>query len=61
MKIIKPGKPQELKQIKKFQCPTCECTFEAEKGEYVMAEMEYNTFGYACKCPCCGEKCYKFE
>lgn len=57
MKIIKPGLSKEeleakLKAVKRFQCTTCGCVFEADKGEYE-ADDDYCRVVYYCKCPNC--------
>lgn len=57
MKIIKQGKTEEelkaiLKETKCFECKTCGCVFEADKGEYTYT-TQYNETHYYCKCPNC--------
>lgn len=57
MKIIKQGKSKEkleaiLKATKRFECTTCGCIFEADKGEYTHT-TQYNETHYYCKCPNC--------
>lgn len=57
MNIIKQGKSkEELKPIlnatKRFECSTCGCVFEADKGEYKFEE-DYIYSSYYCKCPNC--------
>ena len=60
MNIIKQGKTkEELKAIlnvtKRFECKTCGCVFEADKGEYETEEARIYSY-YYCKCPNCGQK-----
>ena len=54
MKIIKKGVIP--KQTKEFTCRFCDTVFEAEKGEYSVADqMSYlqNGIQYECQCPIC--------
>lgn len=60
MNIIKQGKSkEELKAIlnatKRFECRTCGCVFEADRGEYETEEVQIYSYHY-CKCPNCGQK-----
>lgn len=60
MNIIKQGKTkEELKAIlnatKRFECKTCGCIFEADKGEYETEEVQIYSYHY-CECPNCGQK-----
>lgn len=60
MNIIKQGKSkEELKAIlnatKRFECSTCGCVFEADKGEYETEEIQIYSY-YYCKCPNCGRR-----
>lgn len=60
MNIIKQGKTkEELKAIlnatKRFECKTCGCIFEADKGEYETEEVQIYSYHY-CNCPNCGQK-----
>lgn len=62
MKIIKQGKTEkELKAIlnktKRFECKTCGCIFEADKGEYV--EEEHGTT--YCVCPNCSRNAFEVK
>ena len=62
MKIIKQGKTKEelkviLNATKRFECKTCGCVFEADKGEYV--EEEYGTT--YCACPNCGKNAFEVK
>jgi rubredoxin len=57
MKVIKQGKTkEELKAIlnatKRFECKTCGCIFEADKGEYKSEDVQRYTY-YYCECPNC--------
>ena len=55
MFIIKDGNKElaekKRKQTKLFECKTCSCIFEADKGEYF--NFRFGVMYYA-KCPCCG-------
>ena len=55
MFIIKDGDKElaekKRKQTKLFECKTCGCIFEADKGEYF--NFCFDVMYYA-KCPCCG-------
>ena len=53
MKIIKQGDLSKLKKIKRFECLTCGCIFEAEAPEYQWYSGQYNEDCYSCECPCC--------
>lgn len=60
MNIIKQGKSkEELKTIlnatKRFECKTCGCIFEADRGEYETEEVQIYSYHY-CECPNCGQK-----
>ena len=60
MKILKQGKSkEELKAIlnatKRFECKTCGCIFDADKGEYETEEVQIYSYHY-CECPNCGQK-----
>lgn len=62
MKIIKRGKTKgELKAIlnktKRFECKTCGCIFEANKGEYT--EEEHGTT--YCVCPNCDKNAFEVK
>lgn len=65
MKIIKKGKSKEeleaiLKVTKRFECKTCGCVFEADKGEYkYMDDGIYSE--YYCKCPNCAKDAYEVK
>ena len=57
MNIIKQGKSKEelkaiLNETKRFECKTCGCIFEADKGEYTHRTY-LNEMVYYCKCPNC--------
>lgn len=60
MKIIKQGKTEKeleaiLNKTRRFECETCGCIFEADKGEYETEEVQIYSYHY-CKCPNCGQK-----
>lgn len=55
MKIIKEGNLDKLKKIKRFECITCDCIFEADETEYQWYSGQYNEDCYSCECPCCHE------
>ena len=62
MKIIKQGKTKEeldaiLKETKRFECKTCGCIFEADKGEY-KREEDFIHGTYFCDCPNCCHKAF---
>lgn len=59
MKIIKQGKKPD--RSRKFTCRFCRCVFIAEKSEYSVVPMGYNTTGYECNCPNCGIDCFNEE
>lgn len=55
IKIIKQG--QELKpQI--FECPNCDCVFEADNQNYGLENQSGDIF-YRCPCPHCLHYVYK--
>ena len=63
MKIIKQGLSKEeldakLKATKRFQCPTCNCIFEADNDEY-SCEDEHCYVTYYCECPNCGKSAFE--
>lgn len=65
MKIIKEGKPKEelkaiLNKTKRFECKTCGCIFEADKGEYETEDVQIYT-AYYCECPNCGQTAYEVK
>lgn len=65
MKIIKQGKSKEelktiLNKTKRFECKTCGCIFEADKGEYKFEE-DYICSTYYCKCPNCGGNAFEVK
>ena len=57
MKIIKKCNRKlarrKIKQTKRFECETCGCIFEADKGEYLVRDYLCDAMCYA-ECPCCG-------
>lgn len=54
MKIIKQGDINRLKEIKRFECKSCGCIFEAENAEYKREYSQRDDCGwYAIKCPTC--------
>lgn len=60
MKIIVQGKTKEklkaiLNATKRFECKTCGCIFEADRGEYETEEVQIYSYHY-CECPNCGQK-----
>lgn len=62
MNIIKQGKSKEelksiLNKTKRFECKTCGCVFEADKGEYIIEE--YGTT--YCVCPNCGKNAFEVK
>ena len=63
MKIIKQGLSKEeleakLKAVKRFQCTTCGCVFEADKDEY-KADDDYCRVVYFCECPNCKNNAFE--
>ena len=52
MKIIKEGNKRQLNKIKRFECTSCGCIFEADKTEY-RSGNQYNESYYYCECPFC--------
>lgn len=51
-KIIKPGRPGE---IKRFTCPRCGCVFEADRDDYEKGVSDISLKKYAeVACPFCG-------
>lgn len=58
MDILIPGNLEALKETKTFQCVTCGCRFNARRGEYVPAGLQYNQEYYMCICPCCDHRVY---
>lgn len=64
MKIIKHGMMNEIETSKRFECDTCKCIFEAEKGEYeisILFGWLENVRLYSCKCPECSSNCSLIE
>lgn len=62
MKIIKVGNID--KKTKQFTCDECGCVFEANKGEYRLAnQMEalHDGIEAVCKCPYCKSKVSKYH
>lgn len=60
MKIIKDGNKPDMDISRIFRCKSCQCVFEADKGEYEwtwtnpqMFEGESTEFHLKAKCPCC--------
>ena len=65
MKIIKQGKSKEelkaiFNKIKRFECKTCGCIFEADEDEYE-CEEEYTYSTYYCKCPNCTKEAFEVK
>ena len=57
MRILKAGDVERLKQIKKFECKTCGCVFEADNTEYKYQYSQRIDEGwYEVKCPTCGKR-----
>ena len=61
MKIIKQGKSKEevdriINRVIQFECPICDCVFEADDTEY---EYQFNPKWWVCKCPNCGKLTHK--
>ena len=60
MKILKQGKSKEemdriIKRVRRFECPTCDCVFEADETEYKHKFHQRNEEEWwECKCPNCG-------
>lgn len=67
MKVIKQGKnKEELKAIfnetKRFECMTCGCVFEADKGEYKHSSSCRNEdVYYYCECPNCKKNAHEVK
>lgn len=56
IEIIKHGNPKlKPDPMKTFDCPTCHCTFKADKTDY-HGINQYNCIAYFAKCPECGER-----
>lgn len=58
MRVLKEGNPQKLKETLRFDCKSCGCSFEANKGEYKPADCfqaVHDGLKASCKCPCCGK------
>lgn len=54
MKIIKHGDVGCLKQIKRFECKSCGCIFEADNTEYKHEFSQREMCGwYETRCPTC--------
>lgn len=51
IKIIKPGRPGE---IKRFTCSRCGCVFEADRQDYEEVHILSNGYYLKIDCPCCG-------
>lgn len=56
MKILKQGKIN--KNPKQFNCPICDCVFEADVNEYCQFTPTDKQF-FVTDCPCCGTRVYK--
>ena len=67
MKIIKQGKTEEelkaiLNATKRFECNTCGCIFEADKGEYEHSlSCRNEDIYYFCKCPNCKKNAHEVK
>jgi len=56
MRIIKHGDVNKLKQIKRFECKSCGCIFEADNTEYKHEYSQRETCDwYSVKCPTCNK------
>ena len=61
MKIIKQGKSKEeidriTKQVRQFECPVCDCVFEADNTEYKHRfNQSKDTKWLEYNCPNCGK------
>lgn len=56
MRIIKQGDVNRLKQIKRFECKSCGCIFEADNTEYKHEYSQREMCGwYAVRCPTCNK------
>ena len=55
MRIIKYGdKSRLIKQIKRFECKSCGCIFEADNTEYKHVYGQREMYGwYSVQCPTC--------
>lgn len=42
----------QLNRVKRFECKSCGCIFEADKTEY-RSNSQYNETYYYCECPFC--------
>lgn len=57
MKILKHGRSEQAKKIRRFDCFYCKCEYEAETGEFTLRQwmlagrMRYEAI---CHCPECG-------
>lgn len=65
MKIIVQGKTKEelkavLNATRRFECKTCGCIFEADKGEYNKEDCFYSVT-YYCKCPNCDRNAFEVK
>ena len=61
MKIIKQGKSKEeiyriTKEVIRFECPLCDCVFEADNTEYkYRLDQREGRERWECNCPNCGK------
>ena len=61
MKIIREGNLEAAKEIKRFECASCKCIFEADRDEYSRQVGSFNETMLTAKCPCCDKKAYEEE
>jgi RNase P subunit RPR2 len=56
LRIIKHGDVNRLKQIKRFECKSCGCIFEADNSEYKHEFSQREMCGwYSVQCPTCNK------
>lgn len=58
IRIIQAGDMNLLKETLRFDCPYCNCIFEADKGDYTKEGNNKNEFYAYCICPTCSKTVY---
>lgn len=62
MKILVLGNLAVVNEVKRFRCDYCGCVFDAEKGEYdiadSLAQQKDNLEAYS-MCPCCKRRVWR--
>ena len=57
IRIIQAGNMDLLKETIQFECPYCNCIFEADKGDYTKESQKNELYAW-CICPTCSKTVY---